>query len=131
MSVIDSLFLSQTAFVCKYVRHSDSMCLSQKISVCHRLLLDVKVSLCLSQTKCVRHRQSFSVIDCLCLSPKVYVIHRQLFLSQKIFVFQRTKICLSQTLCPGHRQSVYFPDSLSMIFLKYINEIHQDLFVKF
>ena len=42
---------------------TDSLCLSQTVSVCHRQSVSVKDSMCLSQTVCFCHIQSVSVSD--------------------------------------------------------------------
>ena len=95
---------------------TNSMCLSQKICVCHSVFVAVKVSLCLPKIICFCQRQPSSFTDSLYLSQRGYVCHRPLFsftkylcLSEKNMSFT-VSLRLSQTV--SHCQSVSFPDSL-------------------
>ena len=62
--------LSMEVIHSKFVSVTDSLCLSQNISVCHSLRQSVSVrdSMCLSPTICVCHRQSVFVTCSLFLS---------------------------------------------------------------
>ena len=95
---------------------TNSMCLSQKICVCHSVFVAVKVSLCLPKTICFRQRQSSSYTESLYLSQRGYVCHRPLlFFTKYLFLSEKNmsvtvSLCLSQTV--SHSQSVSFPVSL-------------------
>ena len=84
--VLDSLFLSQTAFVSprQFVSVTYSMCLwqivgdlhtqsSQTLCVCHRLSVSETDRLCLSQSVCVCHRKGVSVTYSLSLYQTLFL----------------------------------------------------------